>query len=140
MKKINVAIIGYGNIGQYALEAVLASPDMSLAGIVRRDTTTKIIGLENYKVVSDINKLDDSDLLRDIQGLITSRIYGTPISLEIPRGVNSDILIDKLELDKDIFVINKRYIKVSDYKELVESLKGFSPMENNKKNKIRIQR
>ena len=81
----------------------------------------------------DINKLDDSDLLRDIQGLITSRIYGTPIAIEIPRGVNSDILIDKLELDKDIFVINKRYIKVSDYKELVESLKGFSPMENNKK-------
>ena len=62
MKKINVAIIGYGNIGQYALEAVLASPDMSLAGIVRRDTTTKIIGLENYKVVSDINKLDDVDV------------------------------------------------------------------------------
>ena len=36
MKKIRVAIVGYGNIGRYALEALLASSDMELAGFVRR--------------------------------------------------------------------------------------------------------
>jgi diaminopimelate dehydrogenase len=35
-KKHRVAIVGYGNIGKYSLEAVLASPDLELAGVVRR--------------------------------------------------------------------------------------------------------
>ena len=36
MEKIKVAIVGYGNIGQYALQAVEAAPDMECIGIVRR--------------------------------------------------------------------------------------------------------
>ena len=36
-KKIRVAVVGYGNIGKHAKEAVLAASDMELAGIVRRD-------------------------------------------------------------------------------------------------------
>ena len=37
MKKIKVAIVGYGNIGKYALQALEASPDMELVGVVRRN-------------------------------------------------------------------------------------------------------
>jgi len=37
MKKIRVAIAGYGNIGQHAAEAVLAARDMELVGIIRRE-------------------------------------------------------------------------------------------------------
>ncbi|NLN88013.1 MAG: diaminopimelate dehydrogenase [Syntrophomonadaceae bacterium] len=33
-KKTKVAVIGYGNVGHYAADAVLAAPDMELAGIV----------------------------------------------------------------------------------------------------------
>ena len=33
MKKIRVAIVGYGNIGQYALQALEAAPDMEIAGV-----------------------------------------------------------------------------------------------------------
>lgn len=33
-KKINVAIVGYGNIGKYALDSVLSEPDMILKGVV----------------------------------------------------------------------------------------------------------
>ena len=33
-EKISVAIVGYGNIGQYALQALQAAPDMEVAGIV----------------------------------------------------------------------------------------------------------
>ena len=36
MKKIRAAIVGYGNIGRYALEALEAAPDFEVAGIVRR--------------------------------------------------------------------------------------------------------
>nr|WP_282554336.1 hypothetical protein [Providencia sp. G1(2023)] len=38
MTKIKAAIVGYGNIGRYALEAVLAAEDFELVGIVRRNT------------------------------------------------------------------------------------------------------
>ena len=43
MKKIRVAIVGFGNIGKYAVEAVLAASDMELAGIVRRHADTDLI-------------------------------------------------------------------------------------------------
>ena len=36
-KKIRAAIVGYGNIGKYALEAIEASPDMECVGVVRRN-------------------------------------------------------------------------------------------------------
>ena len=36
MKTIRAAIVGYGNIGRFALEALLEAPDFELAGIVRR--------------------------------------------------------------------------------------------------------
>ena len=36
MEKINVAIHSFGNIGRYALEAVLASPDCRCVGVIRR--------------------------------------------------------------------------------------------------------
>lgn len=36
MKKIRAAIVGYGNIGKYVLEALEAAPDFEVAGIIRR--------------------------------------------------------------------------------------------------------
>ena len=37
MKKIRAAVVGYGNIGHYALQALEAAPDFEVAGIVRRN-------------------------------------------------------------------------------------------------------
>jgi len=37
MSRVRVAIAGYGNIGHHAVEAVLAAPDMELAGVIRRE-------------------------------------------------------------------------------------------------------
>ena len=36
MRKIRAAVVGYGNIGQYVVEALEAAPDFEIAGIVRR--------------------------------------------------------------------------------------------------------
>ena len=36
MKKIRAAIVGYGNIGRFTLEALQAAPDFEVVGIVRR--------------------------------------------------------------------------------------------------------
>ena len=36
MKKIRAAVVGYGNIGQYSVQALEAAKDFEIAGIVRR--------------------------------------------------------------------------------------------------------
>ena len=35
---IKAAVVGYGNIGRYVIEALKASTDFEIAGIVRRDS------------------------------------------------------------------------------------------------------
>ncbi|HOH96278.1 MAG: diaminopimelate dehydrogenase [Paludibacteraceae bacterium] len=64
MKKIKVAIIGYGNIGKFSVEAALAAPDIELCGVVRRasslsDNTADLAGI---KVVSNIDELGKVDV------------------------------------------------------------------------------
>ncbi|NDV78795.1 diaminopimelate dehydrogenase [Dysgonomonas sp. 511] len=62
MKKIRAAIVGYGNIGQYVLDAILTSPDFEVAGIVRRDPNNVPEELKQYKVVKSIKELDGIDV------------------------------------------------------------------------------
>ena len=63
MKKIRVAIVGYGNIGRASLEAVLEAPDMECAGIVRRvPSRDGFPELEGISVVSDIRELGNVDV------------------------------------------------------------------------------
>lgn len=61
-KSHRVAIIGYGNIGKYAIEAVESSNDFELAGIVRRDASNIPEELKKYKVADDIKKLENVDV------------------------------------------------------------------------------
>ncbi len=63
MKKIRAAIVGYGNIGRFALEALQAAPDFEIAGIVRRAGADNCPEeLKNYPVVKDIRELKDVDV------------------------------------------------------------------------------
>ena len=60
MNKIRVAIVGYGNIGKYALEAIEASQDVECVGVVRRNgEANKPAELANYPVVKNISELKD---------------------------------------------------------------------------------
>lgn len=63
MKKIRAAVVGYGNIGKYAVEALEAAEDFEIAGIVRRNgAENKPAELERYEVVKDITELKDVDV------------------------------------------------------------------------------
>lgn len=62
MKKIRAAIVGYGNIGKYVLEAILAAPDFEVAGIVRRDPTRIPEELKSYPVTDSVAKLKNVDV------------------------------------------------------------------------------
>ena len=63
MKKIRAAVVGYGNIGRYTIEALEASRDFEIAGVVRRQgDKDKPAELAAYAVVDDIEKLKDVDV------------------------------------------------------------------------------
>lgn len=63
MKKIRAAIVGYGNIGKYTLDALLESPDFEVAGIVRRNgAENRPAELADFQVVKDIKELKDVDV------------------------------------------------------------------------------
>lgn len=63
MKKIRAAVVGYGNIGHYSVQALEAAPDFEIAGIVRRQgDKDKPAELAAYEVVDDIAKLKDVDV------------------------------------------------------------------------------
>ena len=63
MDKLRIAVVGYGNIGRYSLEAVEAAPDMECVGVVRRNgSAAGFPELAGYKVVSDIRELGHVDV------------------------------------------------------------------------------
>lgn len=58
MSKIRAAVVGYGNIGQFVVEALEASADFEIAGIVRRNPSEKPSELAAYSLVDSIDKLE----------------------------------------------------------------------------------
>lgn len=63
MRKTRAAIVGYGNIGRYTLQALQAAPDFEVAGIVRRSGSENCPAeLKGYNVVKDIRELGEVDV------------------------------------------------------------------------------
>ena len=63
MKKIRAAVVGYGNIGRYTIEALRAADDFEIAGVVRRNgAENKPEELVPYQVVKSIKELKDVDV------------------------------------------------------------------------------
>jgi diaminopimelate dehydrogenase len=63
MKNIRAAVVGYGNIGHFTVQALEAAPDFEIAGVVRRQgDKDKPLELTPYEVVDDIQKLKDVDV------------------------------------------------------------------------------
>ena len=58
MEKIKAAVIGYGNIGKYVIEALQTAPDFEIAGIVRRNASQIPAEIAQYKVVSSLKELE----------------------------------------------------------------------------------
>ena len=62
-KKIRAAVVGYGNIGRFTLQALEAAPDFEIVGVVRRNPAAKQpLELTNHTVVDDISKLENVDV------------------------------------------------------------------------------
>ncbi len=63
MSKIRAAVVGYGNIGRYTIQALQAAPDFEIAGVVRRNgAENRPAELAEIPVVKDIRELGDVDV------------------------------------------------------------------------------
>ena len=98
MKKIRAAVVGYGNIGKFTLEALEAAPDFEVAGIVRRNgAENKPAELADYPVVKDIRELKDVDVAI-LATPLSDRIYkaaednGIPC-MRLPSGAGHDAAV-----------------------------------------------
>lgn len=97
MKKIRAAIVGYGNIGRYTLEALQAAEDFEIAGIVRRNgALDKPADLAPYEVVSDITELKDVDVAILATPTRSCEEYAKKI---IPLGINT---VDSFDIHTSI--------------------------------------
>ncbi len=115
MKKIRAAVVGYGNIGQYALQALEAAPDFEVAGIVRRNgAQDKPAELAGYDVVKDIRELKDVDVAILATPTRSCEEYARQI---LPLGINTvdsfDIHTLISDYRKNLMEINKQTGTVS---------------------------
>ena len=97
MRKIRAAIVGYGNIGRYALEALEAANDFEVAGIVRRHgAENKPAELAQYDVVKDIRELKDVDVAILATPSRSCEEYAKQI---LPLGINT---VDSFDIHTSI--------------------------------------
>jgi diaminopimelate dehydrogenase len=115
MKKIRAAVVGYGNIGHYTIQALEAAPDFEIAGVVRRKGgENKPKELEPYEVVSDIRELKDVDVAILATPTRSCEEYAKKI---LPLGINTvdsfDIHTNIVDYRATLMPICKEYGRVA---------------------------
>lgn len=115
MKKIRAAVVGYGNIGRFTLEALEAAPDFEVAGVVRRQGAKDCPKeLSDYRVVSDIKELEAVDVAILATPTRSCEEYAKQI---LPLGINTvdsfDIHTSILDYRKSLDIVNKETGTVS---------------------------
>ena len=102
MKKIRAAVVGYGNIGKFVIEALEVASDFEIAGVVRRDATNVPLELSNYKVVDSIEKLENLDVAL----LCTpTRMVEVNALKAISMGINT---VDSFDIHTEIVGLRSR--------------------------------
>ena len=107
MKKIRAAVVGYGNIGKFTVEALEAAPDFEIAGIVRRSgADNKPAELAQYDVVKDITELKDVDVAILATPTRSCEEYATKI---LPLGINT---VDSFDIHTGIAQYRQNLMKL----------------------------
>lgn len=104
---IRVAVVGYGNVGRFAVDAVLEAPDMQLAGIVRR-SGERPPGLDAaISVAKDVAELGDVDV-----ALLCAPTRSVPQLAEeyLARGINT---VDSYDIHGELVDVKHRLDEVA---------------------------
>ena len=97
MGKIRAAVVGYGNIGRFVVEALRVSPDFEIAGVIRRAGAENCPAeISDLKVVKDIRELGKVDVA--ILSTPTRKVeeYAKPI---LAMGINT---VDSFDIHSSI--------------------------------------
>ncbi len=107
MKKIRAAVVGYGNIGKFTVEALEAAEDFEIAGIVRRHgAENKPAELAQYDVVKDITELKDVDVAILATPTRSCEEYAAKI---LPLGINT---VDSYDIHTGISQYRANLMKI----------------------------
>ncbi len=107
MKKIRAAVVGYGNIGKFTLQALEAADDFEVAGIVRRNgAENKPAELAQYDVVKDITELKDVDVAILATPTRSCEEYASKI---LPLGINT---VDSFDIHTSISQYRANLMKI----------------------------
>ena len=108
MKKIRAAVVGYGNIGKYSIQALEAAPDFEIAGVVRRNgADNKPAELAAYEVVKDIRELKDVDVAILATPTRSCEEYAKQI---LPLGINT---VDSFDIHTNIRGYRERLMELN---------------------------
>lgn len=107
MNKIQVAVVGYGNIGRYVVEALSVAPDFEIAGIVRRSVANVPEEIAKYKVVTNIDELGKVDVA--ILCTPTREVEKYAVGL-LAKGINT---VDSFDIHTQICDLRKTLDKVA---------------------------
>lgn len=123
MKKIRAAIIGYGNIGHYVLEALQMAGDFEIAGIVRRAGATDCPDeLKEYPVVTNIRQLKDVDVAILCTPTRSVESYAKDI---LSLGINT---VDSFDIHTGITQLRKNLSEVAQaYQAVAVISAGWDP-------------
>ncbi|WP_112319848.1 diaminopimelate dehydrogenase [Porphyromonas cangingivalis] len=101
MQKIRIAVVGLGNIGRYAIEAIEASQDCELVGIVRRSVTELPPQYQKYTQVTDISELGKVDV-----AIISQPTRAVPevASSILAKGINT---VDSFDIHGEIVSLRR---------------------------------
>lgn len=107
MTKIRAAVVGYGNIGKFVVEALQEAHDFEIAGIVRRGVSEIPAELSAYKVTTDINDLGKVDVA--ILCTPTREVEKYAVEL-LAKGINT---VDSFDIHSSIRELRHSLDKVA---------------------------
>ena len=95
--KIKLAVVGYGNIGRDAAQAIISAHDMELSGIIRSSSTAGIPELPGVPVVTAVEELGKVDAA--ILCVPSRRVEDYALSY-LEKGIST---VDSYDIHSDIF-------------------------------------
>lgn len=107
MTKIKAAVVGYGNIGRFVVEALQEAPDFEIAGVVRRSADNIPAELAQYKVTTDIESLGKVDVA--ILCTPTREVEKHAVEL-LSKGINT---VDSYDIHSSIRELRRNLDKVA---------------------------
>ena len=121
-EKIQIAVIGYGNVGRSAVEAIRHEPDMELAGIVEKNIECALAPDIAKLVVKNISELKKPDVAALC---LPSRLIPKVAPDVLRMGIRT---VDSFDIHTEILALQKSLQIVSENNETVSIVAaGWDP-------------